>query len=167
MSKTLWVVIILAVLLVIAQAIRPDMKLPPENPSHDIRAALQVPPQVDEIVKRSCYDCHSSKTRWPWYARIAPSSWLLANDVSEGRKELSFSEFATYSPKRQAGKLKEICEQLDEKEMPLWYYLPLHPSAKLTDADRETLCGWAKQARAQILAAHPEAAQPRKPDEKG
>jgi len=167
MSKTLWVVVILVVLLVVAQFVRPDMALPPENPSHAISAAVPVPPEVDAILKRSCFDCHSSKTRWPWYAKIAPSSWLLARDVRDARKELSFSEFATYAPRKQAHKLEEACDQVKQGDMPLWFYLPLHPAAKLSDADKQTLCAWTEQTRARIIAAHPEAAQKAPPAQGG
>lgn len=167
MSKTLLVLAILVAVLVIAQLFRPEMKLPAEDPSHTIQAAYTVPPEVDQIIKRSCYDCHSSHTVWPWYAKLSPSSWLLAHDVEEGLGQLSFSEFATYTPRKQANKLKEICEQVKQGEMPLWYYLPLHPSAKLSDADRETLCNWATGARAQIIAKHPEAARARQPQRSG
>lgn len=159
MSKTLWAVVIVVALLVIAQAVRPDMSLPNSDPAHAIDKAVAVPANVDAILKRSCYDCHSSKTRWPWYSKIAPSSWLLARDVKEGRKELSFSEFATYQPRRQYRKLGDACDQVKQGDMPLWFYLPLHPAAKLSDADKQTLCTWMSQARAQIAAVHPEAAK--------
>jgi hypothetical protein len=160
MSKLRWAVVILVALLVIAQAFRPDMALPPADPSHGIEAMVQVPPEVESILKRSCFDCHSSRTRWPWYAKVAPSSWLLARDVTEARKKYSFSEFATYPPERAAEKLHEMCDEVTKGDMPLWFYLPLHPAARLSDADKRTLCTWAEQTRARILAAHPEAVKP-------
>ena len=147
MSKTLWVIVVIVGLLVIAQFVRPDMTLPQSDPAHAINTVVAVPPDVDAILKRSCYDCHSSKTRWPWYAKVAPSSWLLARDVNEGRKALSFSEFATYTPKKQAHRLNDICDQVKEGGMPLWFYLPLHPAAKLSTADKQTLCAWTQQAK--------------------
>ena len=167
MSKTLWVVVILIALLVIAQFVRPDMSLPNSDPAHSIERSVAVPPQVDQILKRSCYDCHSSKTRWPWYAKVAPSSWLLASDVNDGRKAMSFSEFATYTPKKQAHRMNDICEQVKGGDMPLWFYLPLHPAAKLSDADKQTLCTWSSGERAKIIAAHPEAAQSSRPRQGG
>ena len=160
MSKTLWAVLIFVGLFVIAQFFRPDMSLPNSDPAHSVEHAVTVPADVDAILKRSCYDCHSSKTRWPWYANVAPSSWLLARDVNGARKELSFSEFATYTPRKQYRKLEEACDQVKEGDMPLWFYLPLHPAAKLSAADKQTLCAWMQQARAQIVAVHPEAAKP-------
>ena len=145
------------VFLVVAQFIRPARTNPPIDPAKE----LQAPQPVASILQRSCIDCHSNRTVWPWYAQVAPVSWLLADDVKDGRKELNFSEWTMFTPRRQANKLKQACEQVDEHEMPLWFYVPLHPKSKLTDADRKTLCDWAKAARASIIAAHPEAARPR------
>ncbi len=148
-----WVLLVLAILLVVAQAIRPDMTNPPVNPTHTIQAWTSVPPDVDAILRRSCYDCHSSETRWPWYAQISPVSWWLKDDVSEGRREVSFSEFATYSNKKARKKFEEICEQVNKGEMPLELYVPLHPEAKLSSADRNRLCDWANSEKARLPAA--------------
>jgi hypothetical protein len=103
------------------------------------------PAEVKAVMQRSCYDCHSNQTRWPWYARIAPVSLLLARDVSGGRKELNFSIWDQYEPRRKSRKLKEIVEQVEKGDMPPWYYVPLHPDAKLSAADRETIVNWAKR----------------------
>lgn len=140
MSRTKWVLLAVVAVVVIPQLIRPDLANPPANPQHAIQ---NVPPDVDAILRRSCYDCHSNETRWPWYARVSPVSWLLKHDVDEGRQELSFSEFGTYPPKKAAKKLQESCKEVKEGEMPLWQYLPLHPDAKLSEADKRTLCSWA------------------------
>ena len=80
--------------------------------------------------------------------------------MKDGRKEVNFSEWATFTPRRTVRKLQEICEQVEKHEMPLKIYVPLHPDAKLSDADRKTLCDWAKGERARIIAAHPDAAKP-------
>jgi len=147
----------LAVLLVVAQVIRPRLTNPPVDPAKELRA----PEPVTSILARSCNDCHSNRTIWPWYSQIAPVSWLLADDVNDGRKEMNFSEWATFTPRRTARKLQEICEQVEQHKMPLKKYIPLHPSAKLSDADRKTLCEWAKGERARVIQEHPEAARPR------
>jgi len=150
------IVLALVVLLLLAQFIRPERSNPPVDPAKEVHA----PQPVMSILQRSCFDCHSNRTLWPWYAQIAPVSWLLADDVKDGRNELNFSDFESFTPRRAARKLQETCEQVEEHEMPMKVYLPLHPNAKLTDADRKTLCVWAKAERARIIAAHPDAAQP-------
>ena len=151
------ILLILVVLLVVAQFIRPARTNPPIDPAHE----LQAPQPAASILQRSCIDCHSNRTVWPWYSQVAPVSWLLARDVKNGRKEMNFSEWTTFTRRRQANKLKQACEQVEQHEMPLWFYVPLHPKSKLTDADRKVLCDWAKGERARIIAAHPEAARPR------
>ena len=152
------ILLALVILLVIAQFIRPARTNPPVDPAKELRA----PQPVASILERSCNDCHSNRTVWPWYAQVAPVSWLLADDVKDGRKEVNFSEWATFTPRRTARKLQEICEQVEKHDMPLWFYVPLHPDAKLSDADRKTLCDWAKGERARVIAEHPEAAKPRR-----
>ena len=91
-------------------------------------------PAVRELVKQACFDCHSNETRWPAYASLAPSSWLVQNDVDGGRAHLNFSEWQR--PQRHA---KDAAEQVRSKEMPPWYYTMLHPPARLSDADRAGL----------------------------
>lgn len=106
-------------------------------------ADISAPAEVHAILRRACYDCHSNETRWPWYGYVAPVSWLVARDVAEGRKRLNFSDWGTYLADRQETKIREIWEQIAEDEMPLAIYRPLHPEAKLTDADRATIRQWA------------------------
>lgn len=93
-----------------------------------------VSPQVRELTERSCFDCHSNETKWPWYAKVAPMRWLVYHDTVEGREHLNFSEFD--KPQEDAD---EAAEMVEEEEMPLPIYLPLHPEANLTAAERKTL----------------------------
>jgi heme-binding protein len=144
MSRMKWILLIIVIVFVVIQVVRPNLTNPPVDPQHRIQ---NVPPDVQAILRRSCYDCHSSETRWPWYSQVVPVSWLLKHDVDEGRQELSFSEFATYSPKKSARTMKAICDEVKSGDMPLWQYRPLHPDAKLSDADRQALCAWAAAHR--------------------
>ena len=114
------------------------------NPSIDPAKELHAPPHVAAILDRSCMDCHSNRTRWPWYTSVAPVSWWIIDHVNEGRHELSFSAFGGYTQRRQTKKMEQICEEVEEGEMPLREYLWLHPSARLSEADRQTLCAWSK-----------------------
>jgi len=138
-----WMAIAVALVFVGIQFIRPAMSNPPIDESKTIQAKMSVPPDVDKILARSCNDCHTNNTNWVWYSNIAPGSWRMAHHVDEGRLELNFSEYGNYSPKKAAHKLEEVCEQVKIGEMPLWDYVLLHPSARLSDADKETLCNWA------------------------
>ncbi|GJL62938.1 MAG: hypothetical protein NPIRA04_15920 [Nitrospirales bacterium] len=104
---------------------------------------VDAPPHIQSILKRACYDCHSHETVWPWYSQVAPASWLLAWDVQEGREELNFSIWNQYVSKKKDKKLKEIAEEIDEGDMPPWFYLPLHPEAQLSSQDKHQLREWA------------------------
>jgi hypothetical protein len=134
-SKLVLIIIIVGVTI---QFIPVDRSNPP------VEEGIEVSPQVHAILKRACYDCHSHETNWPWYSQVAPASWLLAWDVHEGREELNFSTWNRYSPKKRNKFIKEIWEEVQEGEMPPWFYLPLHPEASLSDQDRKALREWTK-----------------------
>lgn len=153
-------VIAIAILFVVAQVIRPSMTNPPVDESSTLQAKAQISPAVYAVIERSCKDCHSNKTTWPWYSQVAPVSWYLASHVDEGRRELNISDWAKYDNRRATRKLKEICEQVKTGEMPIESYLLLHPSAKLSDADRQALCDWANQESARLAAMPQPEAQP-------
>lgn len=91
-------------------------------------------PRVRELAKRACFDCHSNETVWPWYAHLAPVSWLVQRDVDEGREHLNFSTFT--SDPRDADEAAELAES---GEMPPWFYLPLHAEARLSEAETREL----------------------------
>lgn len=139
-----WKTVFLALLAiaVVIQFIRPDMAPVPVDPKRTIEAAVAVPAPVDATLHRACYDCHSNETRWPWYAQISPVSWWLKSHVNDGRQALNFSEFAALPKKKQLKKLDDACDEVKKGDMPLEVYLPMHPAAHLTDADRGALCTW-------------------------
>jgi Haem-binding domain len=124
------------------QLIRPDRENPPVDPSKDLLALSAAPEQIQAILRRSCYDCHSNQTRWPWYSAIAPVSWLTTRDVREGRKHMNFSEWGTYPRGRQISKLESIGSEVDKGEMPLEIYLLLHRDAALSKEEKDTLLAW-------------------------
>lgn len=128
-----------AVLIVFAalQVVQPDRsRLPVES---DVVA----PQAVREILRRSCFDCHSHETSWPWYGYVAPVSWWLADHVEHGRKDLNFSRWPTFDLEAQEHIFEDIDEQIREETMPLRSYLLLHRRARLSAADREALLRWA------------------------
>ncbi len=137
-------------LLVILVAFVAIQFVPVELGNPPVEEDIAAPPEVAAILRRSCYDCHSHEVSMPWYASVAPVSWLLERDVREGRRELNFSTWNLSSPKRRAHKLEEIVEQTAEGEMPPWFYLPLHPSADLSPADLKLLADWATAESARV-----------------
>ena len=90
--------------------------------------------QARAIAKKACFDCHSNETVWPWYSNIAPVSWLVQRDVDEGRSKLNFSDWG-----HNVRSVAEIADEIQGGDMPPGQYKLLHPAAKLTDAERQTL----------------------------
>ena len=134
--------------LIVAQFIQPGRSNPPADPSASFEAVAKPPREVAGIIERACGDCHSNRTVWPWYGHIAPVSWLVASDVNEGRSKLNFSQWNIYSPEMTRIKLDKICQEVKKGEMPPWYFLPMHPEAKVMPAEVSALCGTsAAQAR--------------------
>ena len=137
--------IIVVVLLVVIQLIPNDLpEVITENPN-DLISTNEIPKEVSQIIKTSCYDCHSNETVYPWYSYVAPVSFLVGDHVVEGREELNFSEWNTMTTKRKLHKLEEIGEEVEEGEMPMIMYPITHPEASLSESDRELLINWAKE----------------------
>lgn len=111
------------------QFIRPGITNPP------VTADMAAPPEVKQILKRACYDCHSNETQLAWFDDIAPASWLVANHVKEGRKVLNFSNWDSLTKDQQKGKLFESLNQVVFKTMPLQQYTRFHPAANISEAD--------------------------------
>ena len=104
---------------------------------------MRVPPDAAVILDRSCRDCHSNETRWPWYSHVAPASWLVIDHVNHGRSHLNISEWGNYDRPRQVELLKNSCELARKGAMPMPSYLVMHRAARLSPADVGTLCDWA------------------------
>ena len=133
-------VFVIVAILLLAQAIRVEKANPP------VSADISANPAVQHLLHRSCYNCHSNETVWPWYTNVAPASWLVASDVNEGRRQLNFSEWGNYNSDTQSQKLKAIVEEMQGNEMPPWYYSMVHSDARLTPDERDQIRTWAGTA---------------------
>ncbi len=114
-----------------------------DNPLSDEKLEIDAPLEIIKILKNSCYDCHSNQTNWPFYSYIAPVSWLVAQDVKNGRKEFNLSEWSILPARKREEIKKEMIEEVKENKMPLPIYLIMHPEAKLSDQQRQILEDWA------------------------
>lgn len=101
-------------------------------------------PGPTRVLARACGNCHSNQTDWPWYSRVAPISWWIARDVREGRNKLDFSRWQTYSARQKRDKSESACGLITTGRMPPRLYSAMHPEAKLTEADKNAVCTWAK-----------------------
>ncbi len=145
-----WLVITLVVLFLAIQFVRPARTNPAVDESQTIFSRTQMTSPVAAILDRSCRDCHSNKTVWPWYTNVAPVSWFIVNHVNEARPLLNFSEWGKLDRDRQSKKLQQICDEVSDGGMPLSTYTPLHPGSKLTPADVKVLCDWTDTERARL-----------------
>ena len=137
----------IAAVIILPQFIMIDKSIPDVDPALDIIAVTQPTAEVAKILKRACYDCHSYESTYPWYSNIAPVSWWLKDQINEAREELNFSEWGSFTAKRQDHKLEEIAEEVEEGKMPLESYLDMHDEAILTDEERELIEHWAQGLR--------------------
>jgi len=114
------------------------IQLIPYGHQHTNPAVQQEPnwpdAQTRDLVSRACFDCHSNETKWPWYSNIAPVSWLVQRDVQEGRQHLNFSDW-----NQRHYEVDEVSEVVHSGQMPPFYYVMMHPKAKLTDAEKQSL----------------------------
>ena len=148
MSKRLrQAAVVFIVVFAAAQLVRPERTNPATDGSRTIQAHVGTASGLPAVLDRSCGDCHSNATVWPWYTQVAPASWLMAQAVTEGRKAVNFSEWAAYSPDRQRTLLAVSCDDATSGKMPGPYTL-VRPEARLSPQDIETICVAARQAEA-------------------
>jgi hypothetical protein len=128
-----------------AQLIRPARTNPATNASQKIEAQGGVSRAFVAVLNRACSDCHSNKTVWSRYTRVAPMSWLVVYSVAEGRRAVNFSQWAEYSPEQRRDFLIESCQDATSGKMPSGLYTMLYPEARLSARDVETICAAARQ----------------------
>jgi len=109
---------------------------------NDISKSFDVPIDIQNLLKTSCYDCHSNNTQYPWYNKVQPVSWIMESHIKEGKEELNFNEFKTYSNRKKKSKLKSIISQIDDGEMPLLSYSFFHKDSKFSKAEKIFIMEW-------------------------
>ncbi len=132
---------LVSALFLLAQFRQPDRTNPP------LRSDVDAPPEVAEILRRACYDCHSHETDWRWYSYIAPVSWWVADHVEHGRSDLNFSDWPMFDFEAIEQSMSDIDEQLEQDEMPLKSYLIMHPEARLTEDEKTIIRRWTQGER--------------------
>lgn len=142
---------VLAGILIVIQFFQPARNQNVQTENTGIEKVMDVPDNIQAILKNSCYDCHSNNTRYPWYANIQPGAWWMALHIKEGKAELNFDEFGDYSKRRQNSKLKAIASSVEDETMPVPSYLLIHRKAALSKADQILIKQWSEKARKQNL----------------
>jgi Haem-binding domain len=136
-------------ILVLIQIIQPSRANPPVVPSRSLEAHVEVPQGVQAVLKRSCYDCHSSETVWPWYSYVAPLSWYVAHDVNTGRSHVNFQNWEAQI-NEQEGKehLGLVCKLIREGKMPPADYRVMHKGTDVSPEETKTVCAWSQKVGA-------------------
>ncbi len=142
--------LLILVAFVAAQFFQPERNTS-EASGNNILTLHSVPENVAEILRNSCFDCHSNNTNYHWYHAVSPASWMVADHIREGKKELNFSEWGNMDVFSQITKLEEMCQESEHREMPLKSYLLMHPKAKLSDEQIAALCDWTTRLSEELL----------------
>jgi hypothetical protein len=151
--KLKWFLVALVAGFALLQLTNPPRTNPPVV--SDWMARNAPPPQIAATLHSACYDCHSSETRWPWYSRIAPISWLIARDVKDGREHLNLSDWPNDNPRRAAKRLENMSDEIGSGEMPLPKYAKIHADARLTESQRKELTDWLDAEAARLKGVSP------------
>ena len=144
MKKRSIIIILSAIFfgLIIIQFIPIDTSVPESDPELDFLVVTNPPRKIAAVIRTSCYDCHSYKTRYPWYSNFAPLSWIIKSHINEGLEHLNLSEFGKYSREESNHAISEMKKEISEKEMPLKSYLLIHREARLSKEMRDMLIQW-------------------------
>jgi hypothetical protein len=147
--------LVLVAIFIIIQFIRPAKNQSTTTLATDIKLHYPVSANVESILAKACYDCHSNNTRYPWYNNIQPVAWFLDDHVRSGKRHLNFSDFTSMRVAKQYKRMDDCKEQIKEGEMPLESYTLIHRDAILTDAEKDTLYNWFDAVRDSIKARYP------------
>lgn len=148
-ARVKWSVVAVMAILILIQIIQPSRTNPPVIPSRSLEAHVDVPREVQAVLKRSCYDCHSSATVWPWYSHVAPVSWYVAHDVNVGRSHINLQDWEA-QVNEQEGKehLGLVCKLIREGKMPPADYRVMHNGSDVSPQETNAVCAWTQKVGA-------------------
>jgi hypothetical protein len=149
------ILIVLLIALIAIQFFHPAKNKAEGPQPNSIETVYAIPQDVKTILDKACNDCHTNNTKYPWYSKIQPVDWWLDNHVKEGKGHLNLDEYTNRNLRYQYHKLEEIAEQVKEGEMPLNSYTWVHKDAILTEAEKNTLIGWADAIRDSMEQKYP------------
>lgn len=145
-NKKSKIILGIIVLFLAAQLIQPSKNQGNAGGPNDITQTVRIPENVLTLLKKSCYDCHSNHTNYPWYDHITPVNWWVAGHINEGKEELNFTVFGQYKADDQMKMLEGIGETVKSGEMPLKSYLLTHGEARLSEGEKQAIFEWTKQS---------------------
>jgi hypothetical protein len=145
-DRVKWTAAGIVAVLILIQIIQPSRTNPAVVPSRTLEAHVPVPPDVLAVMKRSCYDCHSNATVWPWYSRVAPVSWYVARDVNVGRSHINLQNWEAHINEQEAKEhLGLVCKLIREGKMPPADYRLLHKGTDVSPEETNSICAWSQK----------------------
>ena len=147
MKITKIIALILLIGFVGIQFVPTDLNQSDTVPKTDFLLVNNTQENISAILQESCYDCHSNNTKYPWYNKVQPAAWFLENHIKDGKEELNFNEWDTYSNRRKNSKLKSIISQVKDDEMPLASYTLIHKDAKLSKSEKTLIIDYMKNLK--------------------
>ena len=148
------IALVLGIVFVAIQFIQPAHNKSGQVLPTDFTIVYTVPANVQTILQNACNDCHSNNTNYPWYSNIQPMAWMMKRHIDNGKEKLNFSEFCSYSNRRQISKLKGIAGQIKDDEMPLSSYKMMHSKAKLTKEEKDLIINWMNKTTDSLSAGN-------------
>lgn len=154
MSRANKIAAILVIILIAIQFIQPVHNESKRVLTTDFTNVYAAPGNVQSVLQNACYDCHSNNTNYPWYSTIQPMAWIMKRHITNGKDKLNFSEFGSYSGRRQISKLKSIANQIKDDEMPLSSYELMHKNARLSQTEKALIISWMQKTADSIAVNH-------------
>ena len=146
------ILLAIVILFIAIQFIPSTQNIDGQESTSDISKTVIMPSKVHSVLKNACYDCHSNNTDYPWYSKIQPVRLMMDRHVKEGKEELNFSEFGSYSTRSQISKLKGLANSIKDNIMPLSSYKLMHKNANLSDEEKNLIINWALQTSDSLAA---------------
>jgi len=150
-----YILLSLLVIFVVIQFFRPAKNISNQVSQNDISHRFTMPPEISKIFQNSCYDCHSNNTRYPWYWQVQPVTWWMNGHINDAKRAVNYSEFLSYSARRQYKKIEETNEMVQKDEMPLSSYLIIHRSARLNKDQKMLVEQWTSGVMSQLKSIYP------------
>ena len=152
MSKELRIILLVLLGVFVIIQIIPANRPQNENPGdYDFFEANNVPDNIEQLIRSSCFDCHSQEVKYPWYSYVAPVSWIVSRDVRMGRTHLDFSKWNKLEKRDRIKMASEIGEEVEEGTMPMAIYILMHAEADLSQEQRESILVWSEQFAEQLF----------------
>ena len=150
-----YILLSLLVIFVVIQFFRPAKNISNQVSQHDISHRFTMSPEVSKIFQNSCYDCHSNNTRYPWYWQVQPVTWWMNGHINDAKRAVNYSEFLSYSARKQYKKIEETNEMVQKDDMPLSSYTIIHRSARLKKDQKMLIEQWTDGVINQLKSIYP------------